>query len=86
MNIVIDRESLRNIDIDIDIVIDIDIDKGISENIDIDKILKRLEFGISNRATLEASARLGLGSPSGLGAKAQEKGNQESTEEHYETL
>ena len=32
---------------------DIDIDKEISENIDIDKISNRLEFGISNRATLE---------------------------------
>ena len=31
--------------------IDIDIEKEISENIDIDKILNRLEFGISNRAT-----------------------------------
>ena len=32
--------------------IDIDIDKEILENIDIDKISNRLEFGISNRATL----------------------------------
>ena len=31
--------------------IDIDIDKEILENIDIDKILNRLEVGISNRAT-----------------------------------
>ena len=44
INIDIDKEFLENIDIDIDI------DKEISENIDIDKILNRLEFGISNRA------------------------------------
>ena len=54
-NIDIDKEILENIDIDIDKEIleniDIDIDKEISENIDIDKILNRLEFGISNRAT-----------------------------------
>ena len=31
--------------------IDINIDKEISENINIDEILNRLEFGISNRAT-----------------------------------
>ena len=31
-----------------------DINKEISENIDIDKILNRLEFGISNRATRTA--------------------------------
>ena len=50
---------MKNIDIDIEIVmvisenidIAIDIDKGILQNIDIDKILYRLEFGISNRAT-----------------------------------
>ena len=35
----------------------IDIDKEISENIDIDEISNRLEFGISNRATL-LSARV----------------------------
>ena len=49
---------LENIDMDIGIDflenIDniIDIDKGIWQNIDIDKISYRLEFGISNRATL----------------------------------
>ena len=32
------------------IFIGIDIDKGILQNIDINKILYRLEFGISNRA------------------------------------
>ena len=31
--------------------IDIDIDKAILQNIDIDKILNRFKFGISNRAT-----------------------------------
>ena len=55
-NIDIDKKILENIDIDIDNEIfeniDIDIDKEIFENIDIDKILNRLEFGISNRATL----------------------------------
>ena len=58
-NIGIDRAVLENIDIDIDKEIleniDIDIDKEISENIDIDKILNRLEFGISNRAILGVS-------------------------------
>ena len=55
-NIDIDMASLKNINIDIDIDkdilenIDIDIDKRILQNIDIDKILYRLEFGISNRA------------------------------------
>ena len=49
-----------NIDIDIDIDIDmyflenidivVHINKGFLQNIDIDKILYRLEFGISNRA------------------------------------
>ena len=49
--------NLKNIDINIDIDkeicenIDIDIDKEIFENINIDKILNRLEFGISNRAS-----------------------------------
>ena len=60
IDIDIDKEVLENIDIDIDIDkeilenidIDIDIDKEISENIDIDKISNRLEFGISNRATV----------------------------------
>ena len=57
IDIDIDKAILENIDIDIDIDkeilenINIDIDKEISENIDIDKILNRLEFGISNRAT-----------------------------------
>ena len=32
--------------------IDIDIDKEILENINIDKISNRLEFGISNRASM----------------------------------
>ena len=56
IDIDIDMVILENIDIDIDmdfleyIDIDIDIDKGILQNIDIDKILYRLEFGISNRA------------------------------------
>merc|ERR1719415_506217 len=67
IDIDIDKEILENINIDIDIDkdilenidIDIDIDKEILENIDIDKISNRLEFGISNRAKLEAStARL----------------------------
>ena len=48
--------NLKNIDIDIDIdkesLENIDIDKAIQKNIDIDKISNRLEFGISNRATL----------------------------------
>ena len=44
INIDIDKEILENIDIVIDI------EKEILENIDIDKILNRLEFGISNRA------------------------------------
>ena len=59
IDIAIDNDILENIDIDIDIDkyilenidIVIDIDKEILENIDIDKILNRLEFGISNRAT-----------------------------------
>ena len=46
---------LENIDINMDFFlntdIDIDINKGILQNIDIDKILYRLEFGISNRAS-----------------------------------
>ena len=54
------KDILENIDIDIDvgininiiidinIDIDIDIDKGILQNIDINKILYRLGFGISN--------------------------------------
>ena len=33
--------------------IDIDIDKAILQNIDIDKILNRFKFGISNRANTE---------------------------------
>ena len=56
IDIDIDKNNLKNIDIDIDIDmailenidIDIDIDKGILQNIDIDKISYRLEFGISN--------------------------------------
>ena len=56
----IDKDNLKNIDIDIDLVIleniDMDIleniDKGILQNINIDKILYRFEFGISNRAIL----------------------------------
>ena len=53
----IDMDILENIDIDIDIDkdilenIDIDIDKGILQNIDIDKISYRLGFGISNTPT-----------------------------------
>ena len=42
----IDQEILENIDKDND--------QEILENIDIDKILKRLEFGISNRALTSA--------------------------------
>ena len=41
-----------DIDIDKEILENIDIDKKISENIDIDKISNRLEFGISNRASI----------------------------------
>ena len=46
----IDKDNLKNIDIDMAILenIDIDIDKGILQNIDIDKISYRLGFGISN--------------------------------------
>ena len=51
IDIDIDRAVLENIDKEILENIDIDIDKEISENIDIDKILNRLEFGISNRAS-----------------------------------
>ena len=56
IDIDIEKEILENIDIDIDkdILEDIDIDKEILVNIDIDKISNRLEFGISNRATLYA--------------------------------
>ena len=60
-NIDIDKEILVNIDIDIDKEvlenIDIDIDKEIWENIDIDKISNRLEFGISNRASVGGARR-----------------------------
>ena len=61
----IDKDNLKNIDIDINIdmvilenIVDMDfleninIDKGILQNIDIDKISNRLEFGISNRASV----------------------------------
>ena len=34
--------------------IDVDINKDISENIDINKILNRLEFDISNRANVQS--------------------------------
>ena len=55
-NIDIDMVILENIDIEINIDMDflenIDINKGILKNIDIDKISYRLEFGISNRATI----------------------------------
>ena len=46
----IDKKVLENINIDIDkeVLENIDIDEEILENID--KILNRLEFGISNRA------------------------------------
>ena len=46
----IDKEVLKKIDKAILEHIDIDIDKEILEKINIDKILNRLEFGISNRA------------------------------------
>ena len=48
----IDKRIWQNIDIDIEkaIMKNIAIDKETLENIDIDKILNRLEFGISNRA------------------------------------
>ena len=36
--------------------IDIDIDKAILQNIDIDKILNRFKFGISNRASAYRSS------------------------------
>ena len=54
IDIDIDKEILENIDINKEILenIDIDIHKEILENIDIDKISNRLEFGITNRATL----------------------------------
>ena len=53
IDIDIDMVILENIDIDIDMdfLENIEIDKGILQNIDIDKILYRLEFGISNRAS-----------------------------------
>ena len=60
IDIDIDKAVLEYIDIDIDIDkdilenIDIDINNEISENIDIDKILTRLEFGISNRANVQS--------------------------------
>ena len=53
-NIDIDKDNLKNIHIYIDMAIlenihiDIDIQKGILQNIDIDKVLYRLGFGISN--------------------------------------
>ena len=54
IDIDIDMVILENIDIEIDIDMvfleNTDIDKGILKNIDIDKMLYRLEFGISNRA------------------------------------
>ena len=48
-NIDIDKAIMKNIDINKEILENID--KEILENIDIDKILNRLEFDISNRAT-----------------------------------
>ena len=52
-NIYIDMVILENIYINIDIIFleNIAINKGILQNIDFDKILYRLEFGISNRAS-----------------------------------
>ena len=47
ITIYIDKDLLENIDIDIE--------KEISENIYIDKILNRLEFGISNRAMIHSN-------------------------------
>ena len=46
----------------------IDIDKEILDNIDIDKILNRLEFGISNRAihTVDSTGHHNLEVPSSL--------------------
>ena len=52
IDIDIDMVILENIDIDMDFLENIDIDKGILKNIDIDKISYRLEFGMSNRASL----------------------------------
>ena len=51
---------LENIDIDIDINMDFleNIDKGILQNIDFDKILYRLKFCISNRASNFTCTRL----------------------------
>ena len=52
IDIDIDKDNLKNIDIDIDIDMaileNIDIDKGILQNINIDEILYRQGFGISN--------------------------------------
>ena len=46
IDIDIDKDNLKNIDMAI--LENIDIDKGILQNIDIDKISYRLGFGISN--------------------------------------
>ena len=43
--------------IDMDFLEDIDFDKGIMQNININKILHRLEFGISNRAIPKTSLK-----------------------------
>merc|ERR1719234_2239095 len=60
IDIDIDKDNLKNIDIDMAILenidIDIDIDMGILQNLDIDKISYRLEFGISNTPTARTSA------------------------------
>ena len=60
----IKKEILENIDININIdretLENIDIGKDFLENIDIDEILNRLEFGISNRASLEGKILLYL--------------------------
>ena len=50
-NIIINKAIPKNIDIDKEILENNDIHKEILENINIDEILNRLEFGISNRVT-----------------------------------
>ena len=52
---------LENIDIDMDFLENID--KGILKNFDFDKILYRLEFGISNRANHVAMQSLEISRP-----------------------
>ena len=56
INIDIDKEDLKKIDVDMAIFENID--QGILQNIDIDKILYRLGFGISNTPSRDPSGRL----------------------------